>query len=466
MSERTQRGPDFIIESMSEGIFSISFRGVVTQANKAAHTILGIPEGEMVGRKFAELFMYQPENDDFLQAVLDAVYDREKTHSTIVRFRSQEREMHLRMVTSFLKENEKMQGIVVVIDDLSALVEVQDTLRMMDQVKELNVKLQMRNELLNRTFGRFLSDEIVSHLLDTPEGLTMGGKMQRLSIMMSDLRGFSVLSEQMKPADLVMMLNHYLEAMTEIIQRRRGAIIEFIGDGIMAIFGAPQETDTHEEDAVAAALEMETRMADINQWNREHGFPTLEMGIGLHTGDVIIGNIGSEKRTKYGVVGNNVNLCGRIEGYTVGGQVLMSQSMKDGIRTTTEIRNAFPVLPKGAKEEMTLYDVTGIGAPYNVSMAVTEAEPEALPKPAAVIFHRMEGKYQNPEPLKGLITAVSEKSAILETEAELRTLGNIEMDMGGMLYCKVMGKKESGYLVRYTSVPPEYAEWLKEATKA
>ena len=115
---------------------------------------------------------------------------------------------------------------------------------------------------------------------------------------------------------------------------------------------------------------------------------------------------------------------------------------------------------------MTLYDVTGIGAPYNVSMAVTEAEPEALLKPAAVIFHRMEGKYQNPEPLKGLITAVSEKSAILETEAELRTLGNIEMDMGGMLYCKVMGKKESGYLVRYTSVPPEYAEWLKEATKA
>jgi len=462
MGDKTEKQMDNIVENISEGIISISSDGVVSYANRAAYMILGVPEGEMTGRNFAAMVMEHPENDEFVQAVLDAIYDKEKTHNTVVPFKGRSRMMHLRMVTSFFQEEGDRKGIIMAIGDLSALVEVQDTLRMMDQVKELNVKLQMRNELLNRTFGRFLSDEIVSHLLDTPEGLTMGGKMQRLTIMMSDLRGFSVLSEQMKPADLVMMLNHYLEAMTEIIQRRRGAIIEFIGDGIMAIFGAPQETDTHEEDAVAAALEMETRMAEVNQWNREHGYPTLEMGIGLHTGDVIIGNIGSEKRTKYGVVGNNVNLCGRIEGYTVGGQVLMSQSTKEGIGTTTEIRNMFPVLPKGAKEEMTLYDVTGIGAPYDVRMPVTETEPEALARPATVIFHRMEGKYQNPEPLEGMITAISEEGAILETETELRILSNIEMDTGGMLYCKVIAKKENGYLVRYTSVPPEYEIWLKE----
>jgi adenylate cyclase len=222
--------------------------------------------------------------------VLDAIENKRQPNYSMVRYSYDGQVKHLRVVTSFLAhEGEETAGITMVIDDLSELEGLRDSLRAMEQISELNAQLQMRNDLLNRTFGLFLSDEIVRQLLDTPNGLALGGKKKTVAIMMSDLRGFTAISERMDPADTISMLNHYLGAMTEVIQNRGGTIIEFIGDGIMAIFGAPVCRDSFASDAVAAGLEMEAAMEDVNRWNSERDYPPLEMGIGLHIGEVVIG---------------------------------------------------------------------------------------------------------------------------------------------------------------------------------
>ena len=257
------------------------------------------------------------------------------------------------------------------------------------------------------------ANDAAVEILDTPDGLAPGGKKRTVTIMMSDLRGFTAMSERMEAESLITMLNHYLRTMTDIIQKRGGTIIEFIGDGIMAIFGAPRLSETHASDAVAAALEMQAAMTEVNRWNAKKDFPYLEMGIGLDCGEVIVGNIGSEKRMKYGALGSHVNLCGRIESYTTGSQVLISPNVRSRIEATLCIEKEMTVLPKGASEEMVLSHVTGSGC------------------------------------------------AVLDTETDLELFDNIQIDAGGKLFCKVMDKMEEGFVIQYTSIPSGYESWIE-----
>ena len=461
MDDKRQLALNSVMRDMSEGVMVIGFDGVITYLNPAALAILERGEDELLGKSFGRCFFDYEENDGFTQAVLDAVYDRSRPHEAIVPYFTGEHTRQLRMVTSFLTAENENIGIIVVLSDMTELEELRDAVKAMERIRALNDQLELRNKLLNETFGRFLSDEIVRALLETPDGLTMGGKKRTLTIMMSDLRGFTAMSERMDAADLVAMLNHYLGEMTEVIERHSGTIIEFIGDGIMAIFGAPAPSDTHAADAIAAAVEMEARMEAVNAWNAQRDYPVLEMGIGLNTGEVIVGNIGSEKRTKYGVVGSHVNLCGRIESYTVGGQILISPVTRSLCPAELEIAQEMTVYPKGVKGELVLSQVTGIGAPYNLTAHVGSAKPEMLEKPIPVRFHKLEGKHGSAKSYYGGITAVAHDCALLETEAALEVFDNIQLEAGGKLFCKVMEQTGGETLIHYTSVPAHYDEWLK-----
>ncbi len=440
---------------------AIGFDGVISSCNPAAMRILGLDQEELTGRKFASLFFDRPENDEFSQVILDAVYDREHTHDKIVPYTTEDATRQLRVVTSFLKDEDDKVGIIVVFSDLSELMELRDAVKSMEKIQALNDQLSIRNKLLNETFGRFLSDDIVKQLLDTPDGLSLGGKKRELTILMSDLRGFTGMSERMDPGDLITMLNHYLAEMTDAIQKRNGTIIEFMGDGIFAIFGAPAATDSHASDAVAAALDMQSRMEAVNRWNLERDYPMLEMGIGINTGEVIVGNIGSEKRTKYGVVGSNVNLCGRIESYTINGQILISQSTRGRISEDLTIAKEIVAHPKGVEGDMTLLQVTGIGEPYNLSVEVKTLVPSRLENIVPISFHRVEGKHGSGKSLYGGIVALAADMAVIDTQAALNVYDNIQIDAGGKLYCKVIEKSDEGYLVHFTSVPSGYKYWLE-----
>lgn len=450
-----------ILAGISEGVMLMGFSGKVSFANHRAIEILGIPEEKLIGKPFASLFFEDPENDEFSQAVLDCVYDREKSHDTFVSYKMGDKVYTLRVLSSFYTDGEERTGIIVVFSDMSEIVELRDAVKSMQRIQALNDQLEMRNKLLNESFGRFLSDEIVKKLLDTPDGLKLGGVKRNLTILMSDLRGFTALSERMDAADLITLLNHYLEEMTDAIQSNGGTIIEFIGDGIMAIFGAPEPYEDHASRAVAAALTMQDKMKGVNKWNAERDYPQLEMGIGINTGEVIVGNIGSEKRTKYGVVGMEVNLCGRIESYTVGGQILIPPSTKEAVKEELEIEKEMTVHPKGAKGELVLSQVTGIGAPYGIHIKNESGEPAPLAKPAPVVFYRLDGKHKLEGTNYGGITAVAHDRAMLETATKLEVLDNIQLEAGGDLYCKILEETDGGYLLQYTAVPAGYDKWVQ-----
>ena len=193
------------------------------------------------------------------------------------------------------------------------------------QLHELNAALELRNRFIRQTFGSYLSDEIVDAILEKG-GLKIGGEKRRATILMADLRGFTSLSERLPAQDVVAMLNIYLETMTEIIQKYQGTIDEFIGDAILVIFGAPILRPDDPQRAVACAVEMQLAVTSVNERNRRAGYPEVALGIGINTGEVVMGNIGSQKRIKYAVVGRAVNLTARIESYTVGGQIFISES--------------------------------------------------------------------------------------------------------------------------------------------
>ncbi|MGQ0545601.1 MAG: adenylate/guanylate cyclase domain-containing protein, partial [Betaproteobacteria bacterium] len=182
--------------------------------------------------------------------------------------------------------------------------------------------------LLRKMFGRYLAPEVMASLLENPAGLELGGEKRRVTVMLTDLRGFTALAERLAPEQVVRMLNGYFEVMLEVIERHHGTVNEIIGDALLVLFGAPQDMPDRAGRAVACAIEMQNAMAEVNARNRAEGLPELEMGIGLNDTEVVVGNVGSAKRSKYAAVGAGVNLASRIESYTVGGQVLVSESVR------------------------------------------------------------------------------------------------------------------------------------------
>jgi adenylate cyclase len=439
-----------IMQDMTEGVMTIGLDGVISYVNPAAAMILGMNAQDLTGKKFIQCFFEYSENDAFNQTILDAVYDSATTHRNVVAYYTGKNFRQLHVTTSYLHDNGIKVGVIAVLSDISELTELRDAVKAMQRIQQLNSQLELRNKLLSETFGRFLSDEIVRQLLDTPDGLLLGGKKRTLTIMMSDLRGFTAMSEQMEPQSLIAMLNHYLGAMTEVIQQYNGTIIEFIGDGILAIFGAPVASDHHASDAVAAAVAMQMQMEVINTWNTDRGYPILEMGIGINTGEVIVGNIGSEKRTKYGVVGSHVNLCGRIESYTIGGQILISPLTRSMVQCDLEVAQEMEVYPKGVKGALTLSRITGIGTPYNLYNEGQSQQKDMHSVQIPVRFKRISEKHCSETVFDGVLTEMNERYAILNTDTPIHLFENISICANNDIFCKVLAKEAHGLLLGFT----------------
>ncbi len=228
-----------------------------------------------------------------------------------------------------------------------------------DKEQQFRQQLERNEKFIRATFGRYLSDEIVTDILERPEGLELGGDLREVTIMMSDIRGFTSISELLEPAQVVKMLNRYLGAMTEIIMSHQGTIDEFIGDAILAVFGAPQHRDDDADRAVKCALAMQEAMAAINDINREEGLPEISMGIALNTGDVIAGNIGSERRSKYGFVGHPMNLTSRIEEFTAGGEILVSDSTLQKLKHSYLLGRSQEEKVKGIDQPVLIHHILG-----------------------------------------------------------------------------------------------------------
>ena len=342
-----------------------------------------------------------------------------------------------------------------------------------EQLRATLKDLEVRNQFIRKTFGRYLTDEIVEELLESPDGLKVGGERREVTIVMTDLRGFSALSEQLEAEHVVSLLNVYLGAMIEVILKHEGTIDKFIGDAILIVFGAPIPKKDHAERAVACALEMQLAMERVNQKNRAAGYPNVEMGIGINTGEVVVGNIGSEKRTEYGVIGRDVNLASRIETYTVGGQVLISPQTYAKTSDLIRVRREMVVAPKGVKDPITIYDVSEIKGSYNLALKDDAEGLRPLETPLKVRYIPLDGKSADQGAVEGSISQISPQIVRLCAAAPLAVLDNVRIELaepaepeleGLHIYGKVTESFPDApleFLIRFTAVPPEITAYIE-----
>ncbi len=237
---------------------------------------------------------------------------------------------------------------------------LKDTLDTQHQLLLHRAELEEKNNFVRRVLGRYVTDDVAAHVLAAPEELHLGGERREVTILMSDLRGFTSMSDRSAPETVVNILNHYLHHMVEVALKWNGTIDEIIGDALLIIFGAPLEQADHALRAASCAVEMQVRMKDVNASLAQEGLPSISCGIGLNTGEVVVGNIGSVKRMKYSVVGSPVNLAARVESLTIGGQILSSETTVAALAERADITGKLRVNMKGFDRPITIYEVGGV----------------------------------------------------------------------------------------------------------
>lgn len=355
---------------------------------------------------------------------------------------------------------------------------VQDRTAALAQVNE---ELGKRNQLIRQVFGRYLNDQVVANLLESPEGLRLGGDRRQITLLTSDLRGFTALSERLSPEEVLNILNLYLEYMADIINQYEGTIDEFMGDGILVLFGAPYD---HEDDAlraVACACAMQLAMGAVNQRIAVLGLPRLEMGIGINTGDVVVGNIGSEKRTKYGVVGSQVNLTYRIESHTRGGQILISESTLKAAGSNVRVSSARQVQVKGMQQPVPIYEVYGVSGRYNLYVPREEEIFLPMLPPIDLVFALIDGKAVTETVGSGQLVTLSAQGAkiLVQTRDSLNQLAefsNLKLNLQthdlalgeADIYAKISDIDASQQTIRihFTAVPPVAQTYLEQRYQA
>jgi class 3 adenylate cyclase/HAMP domain-containing protein len=323
-----------------------------------------------------------------------------------------------------------------------------------------------KRDFIRDTFGRYVTQEVVTKLLESEGALEMGGEIREVSLIMSDLRGFTAIIAEMDPEEVITFLNRYLSRMIEILLDNRAVIDEILGDGILAFFGAPEPQEDHPARAIACALSMQAAMDEINAENEAEGLPRLAMGIGVNTGLVVVGNIGSERRTKYSVVGSDVNFASRMEAFALAGQVLISAATYSRVQDLVEVAGVLEVEMKGVPGRATLYDVRSIGEPYNIRLPDKSEQLAELPEPREVRIHRLQDKIITDAAGRAWVTHLCDTAAQMTSEDALEVWEDLRLAFldhnqeptPGHIYGKVTrvrpltdGRFE--VLISFTSVP-------------
>jgi adenylate cyclase len=255
-----------------------------------------------------------------------------------------------REMTKLGQKDFSAQAPIDSIDDIGLLAD-----RFNQTVKDLK-----QAEFVTETFGRYVSCEVRDEILNGK--IALGGEERSVSVLFSDIRGFTPLSESKTPQELVVFLNRYLDTMVEAIVTHGGTIDKFIGDAIMAIFGAPLTSGDDARNAVRAGWEMLTRLRAFNSESAANGWPSIDIGIGVHSGPVIAGNVGSAKKMEYTVIGDTVNTASRIEQLNkqLRSRMLISAATHSLVEPSVETRRHGPVTVKGKSEAIYVYEVLGL----------------------------------------------------------------------------------------------------------
>ncbi|MBR3279402.1 MAG: PAS domain S-box protein [Lachnospiraceae bacterium] len=415
----------YIFENTDDAVCVVSSSGVLLECNPSAEKLFGIPaESEL---KIWDAIPYIEGNDDLIQLFIDAVAQKLTSQEAVVDYVKEDGTVHnLHVRLTFFRE--QLTAYLIVITDLTKLIQVKSA------------------------FARYTSPDIADYVLTTAEGQKSGGQTRNVTIMMSDLRGFTALATTMTAQRLISLLNHYFEKMVSVIEKYHGTVIEFLGDGIFVVFGAPKDVPDHADCAVRCAIEMQNAMISVNEWNRENGYPVLEMGIGINSGNVVVGNIGSDKKMKYGCMGSPVNTAGRLESLTVGGQILITANTEKLLGGKLRFVSEGSFLPKGSAYELSFFEVTGID---DLSLELHHEDIVWLDDDEECTVFLLKDKTVIEEEHQGRIFrhSADKRYAMLSVDIELKDHQNILVCRNGeRKYAKVTAHGPDGCSICFTSV--------------
>jgi len=221
----------------------------------------------------------------------------------------------------------------------------------------LTHKQLLKEALARAAYGRFMPQHVIDQILTNPGTLSLGGNNQLVTILFSDVRGFTSISESLPPETVVQLLNRYFAEMTPIVFEHNGILDKYMGDGLMALFGVPHESQEGASNAVRAAISMQRRIVKLNNELKPRGLPTIQIGVGINTGLATVGYIGTDQRTDYTAIGDAVNLSARFEKLAQGQQILIGESTFDAIGDKLPTRAFGGTQVKGKSEPVQVYEV-------------------------------------------------------------------------------------------------------------
>jgi adenylate cyclase len=270
---------------------------------------------------------------------------------------------------------------------------------------------------------------------------------REVTVLIVDLRGFSSLAESCPSAILIALLKPFFEQMTALVHAHGGFVDKFLGDGVMALFGAPRPCDDHLHKALLCAARMQQAMVEINAVNARLGLPHIYAGIGINTGEVMVGSFGPEEHREYTAIGDEVNFTARVESFSLRGQVLLSENSYCAARDHIEIGAMRCLQVKGRSGPVTLYEMLAVTEPERVE--VPQVELRNSPRVAVELplhFHRVDGKQVLQETHAGSIRNIGYHGMLAQLELELPTLSEINFrvnsdfatDVSGELYARVL----------------------------
>ena len=323
-----------ILGSIATGVITLDRLGEVDSINAAGLKILRMKKEDIIGNHYLYLF----EKDEEILSLINSSESEGKISSEInIVFKTVSEETIINISVAPRVDPEKnIQGLVIAIEDISDVNKVKNT------------------------FKRYVSKQVVDEILDNDAKLNLGGEEREATILFTDIRGFTSMSEKMDPKTVVSTLNEYFSEMIDIVFKHNGTLDKIIGDELMIVYGAPLSSKDDTLRAVKTAIEMQLRIKEMNKKRKKKNEAEILVGAGINRGNVVSGNIGSRDMMDYTVIGDTVNLGSRLCSAASPGEILVSKSVYNGLKNDFSFNKLDPIRVKGKAEKVNIYSIKNI----------------------------------------------------------------------------------------------------------
>jgi len=310
-----------IMSSITTGVIEVNLFGEIEFANKESLRILEMDTSDILGNHYHYIF---EKNKNLIKIIERVELEKKSVFELDFELQSKKKKVMTNLSCSpVFNDKNDFSGIVVAIDDQSKINKIKST------------------------FKKYVSKNIVDKLLDNEDSLNLGGKESDVTILFSDIRGFTSMSEKLEPTEIVEVLNRYFKEMIKVVFEFNGTLDKIVGDELMVLYGAPLENDNDCDDAVNTAIKMFESLEKFNAEVVKDGFKPIEIGIGINKGKVVSGNIGSDQQMNYTVIGDSVNLGSRLCSNAKPGELLISNFVKENLKKNYNFKKIPSIMVKG-----------------------------------------------------------------------------------------------------------------------